>query len=314
MNNANILLDDVANNRERFVELRRNYIGASDVPTILGLNNWKTPLDLWMEKTGRKDSIQDNDRLWYGRANEPLVAQLFERRYGVKCQAPNIVYQSKVVPWLTATPDFVYCDADFYSLLECKTPGLHERDKWDESTCPDYVQAQLLTQMFVTGIKQGRAGCIIAGDVEKAFFPSFEFDSNVWKILFEPLERFYECVQKDSPPAVKAGDIDNLNKLFPIKDEEIDLTGLEVARDLSGEYIIAFNDLAQCRREERASVERVDAVKARLRMLMGTHSRARIEDVALEVKTTKRKGFTVEAKEHTNLKIKLPKGMEGSED
>jgi len=32
---------------------RVNYIGASDVPVILGLSPWRTPYDLWSIKTGR---------------------------------------------------------------------------------------------------------------------------------------------------------------------------------------------------------------------------------------------------------------------
>lgn len=322
MKQPNILLDDVAGNRDAFVDIRRNYIGASDVPTILGLNPWRTPMDLWMEKTGRREGMEDNDRLWYGRANEPLVARLFERRFGALCTAPNVIYQSAEVPWLTATPDFTYSihtpdpavQFDDWGLLECKTPGLHERDKWDESKCPDYVQAQLLTQMFVTGIHRGRAGCIIAGDVDKAHFPEFTFNSMIWDMFMGPLSRFRECVEKDSPPAVKDGDFDNLNELFPPTEAAIDLSDLEIANDLIQEYARCAEALKLVRGEERLASAHAESVKVRLRMLMSVHNRATIGETLLELKTSTRKGYTVEPKSSTTLKIKLPKGTEGFDE
>ena len=36
-------------------EARRKGIGGSDVATILGLNKWKSPYQLWLEKTGQID-------------------------------------------------------------------------------------------------------------------------------------------------------------------------------------------------------------------------------------------------------------------
>lgn len=34
-------------------EQRRRYIGGSDMAAILGVDPWKTQVDLWLEKTGR---------------------------------------------------------------------------------------------------------------------------------------------------------------------------------------------------------------------------------------------------------------------
>ena len=42
--------------REDWLEERKKGIGGSDAATILGLNPYKTSIDLWEEKTGRKDA------------------------------------------------------------------------------------------------------------------------------------------------------------------------------------------------------------------------------------------------------------------
>jgi predicted phage-related endonuclease len=38
--------------REEWLVLRRKGIGGSDVSAILGINPWKTAMDVWLEKTG----------------------------------------------------------------------------------------------------------------------------------------------------------------------------------------------------------------------------------------------------------------------
>ncbi len=46
-------------NKEEWLEERKNGIGGSDAATILGLNPYKTNIDLWEEKTGRKEAIEN---------------------------------------------------------------------------------------------------------------------------------------------------------------------------------------------------------------------------------------------------------------
>ena len=45
-------------------EERRNYIGGSDIAAILGMSRWKTPLKLWLEKTGEvePDDLSENEK------------------------------------------------------------------------------------------------------------------------------------------------------------------------------------------------------------------------------------------------------------
>ena len=38
--------------REKWLEARSNYIGGSDASAVIGLNPYKTNLELWQEKNG----------------------------------------------------------------------------------------------------------------------------------------------------------------------------------------------------------------------------------------------------------------------
>lgn len=47
--------------RTAWLESRRTGIGGSDVAAVLGLNPWKTPLDVWNDKLGISE---DKEMLW----------------------------------------------------------------------------------------------------------------------------------------------------------------------------------------------------------------------------------------------------------
>ena len=45
---------------QEWLEDRKRGIGGSDVATVLGLNKYKSPYQLWLEKTGHAPSLQLN--------------------------------------------------------------------------------------------------------------------------------------------------------------------------------------------------------------------------------------------------------------
>ena len=57
---------------------RLGFLGGSDAAAALGLSPWKTPVELWLEKTGKKPSeIPDNIPMAVGRALEDFVAKQY---------------------------------------------------------------------------------------------------------------------------------------------------------------------------------------------------------------------------------------------
>ena len=47
---------------EAWLKHRREGLGGSDMATILGLNKYKTPYELWLEKTGREQPVDISDK------------------------------------------------------------------------------------------------------------------------------------------------------------------------------------------------------------------------------------------------------------
>lgn len=78
--------------REEFLARRRAGIGGSDIAALLGMSPYKTPLQLWMEKTGRDVTKPDADaqeRMHWGVVLEDVVARHYAERCGVKVQRIN---------------------------------------------------------------------------------------------------------------------------------------------------------------------------------------------------------------------------------
>ena len=70
---------------QEWLEDRRKGIGGSDVATILGLNQYKSAYQLWLEKTGQvelKDT--ESEPAYWGNVLEEVVAKEFQERTGKK--------------------------------------------------------------------------------------------------------------------------------------------------------------------------------------------------------------------------------------
>lgn len=58
---------------------RTQYLGASDVASLLGLDEYRTPRDLWAEKTGQSPPKEDTEDIVRGHLMEPVIAELLKR-------------------------------------------------------------------------------------------------------------------------------------------------------------------------------------------------------------------------------------------
>lgn len=74
--------------REDWLDVRKNGIGSSDAAAAVGLNPYKSQLQLWMEKTGKDENlpvVDPNDEespMYWGTILEPIVAAHYTKRTG----------------------------------------------------------------------------------------------------------------------------------------------------------------------------------------------------------------------------------------
>jgi putative phage-type endonuclease len=132
---------------------RTTFIGGSDVGAILGVSPWKTPFQLFMEKTGAyieeispaKQRILDRGHRWEPIVLEMMVDELRERGHDVKVLATGRRYIDPEFPFLA-------CELDAELLVdgeeingEMKTANHFAAKGWgdyDADDIPIYYAAQ----------------------------------------------------------------------------------------------------------------------------------------------------------------------------
>lgn len=137
----------------------RTRIGGSDASCILGLNPWKTNIELWLEKTGQTtpDDISDKDCVKYGVAAEPLLRELFALdfpEYEVEYFGDNMILNDDY-PFGAASLDGELTEKETgrKGILEIKTTNIiqsMQREKWRDKL-PDNYYVQCLHYLLITG-------------------------------------------------------------------------------------------------------------------------------------------------------------------
>jgi len=147
--NATIKLYDVKTmTHAEWKKSRNSGLGGSDVAAICGLNPWRSPLSVYLEKTGQIDGAEENEAMEWGTALEPIIAKKFEERTELKVRTNNYILQHPQYPFMLANLDREIVGKK--EGLEIKTTSAWNGGKMHKEI-PDYYYLQCLHYMAVTG-------------------------------------------------------------------------------------------------------------------------------------------------------------------
>lgn len=136
---------------------RMNGIGGSDASAIIGMNPYKTNIDLFEEKTGRRipEDIGGKPYVIYGKNAEAPIRELFMLDYP-EYQVSHYEYrilQSVKYPFMQASLDGELIDQEGRKgILEIKTTNIlqsMQREKWNDKIPQNYY-IQVLHYLLVT--------------------------------------------------------------------------------------------------------------------------------------------------------------------
>ena len=99
-----------------WLEWRKKGIGGSDASVICGINKYKSPVELWMDKTGKLPYDEAGEAAYWGTQLEALVRSEFTKRTGIEVSIVNELLQSEVHPFMLANLDGV-CEHPTYAIL-----------------------------------------------------------------------------------------------------------------------------------------------------------------------------------------------------
>jgi putative phage-type endonuclease len=140
------IIERVRQGSDSWLAWRRNGIGASDAPAIMGENPWKTPQQMLLEKVGKSTS-HSNAAMIRGTALEPEARRHYMKSLGVKVKPECL--RSTAYDWLRASVDGL-SQAD-QLVVEIKCGFSVYKHTAQSKQPPSYYYAQLQHILAVTG-------------------------------------------------------------------------------------------------------------------------------------------------------------------
>ena len=250
--------------KKQWLEIRQQGIGGSDIAAILGLNKYRTALDVYQDKLGIAEEIEENEAMHFGTILEDVVAQEFAERVGLRVQRVNATICTGKDFWMRANIDRAIVNPDIAgnvrikeqkgtnrilttdAILECKTAGFRSAHLWgpsqeleiatgevtSEHEIPVQYELQVQWYMAVTGVSKAYVAVLIAGQE----FRCYEVDRNEALIaqMTQYAHKFWfenVCLKKAPEPTNSK----DLKAACPIDNGNLAEASNETAVDI-GEY------------------------------------------------------------------------------
>lgn len=137
---------------------RQNGVGGSDAGVILGVSPWKTPIQLFLEKTGQAPPPEENDAMRWGSLLEDTVAREAAQQMGVKFRRRHKALHHPARPWMLGHIDREIVGQK--TLVEIKTTATKNGEWGEDGT--DQIPPAYLAQV---------SHYMAVGNYERAFVP-----------------------------------------------------------------------------------------------------------------------------------------------
>ena len=100
-------------NKKDWLLARQTGIGGSDAAAVLGLSKYRTPYDVFIDKTTEPEEISLTPAMRAGIKLESVVAEYYAEESGNKVINSNKILKHKKIPFLIGNNFFVCFSASF---------------------------------------------------------------------------------------------------------------------------------------------------------------------------------------------------------
>jgi putative phage-type endonuclease len=246
--------------KEEWLKERQTGIGGSDAGVILGVNPFKTKVELWEEK--RADApveIEMTPPMLRGIVLEPVAADLYVERTGRQVRRQPLRRHS-VHEFMIGNVDrqiLAVDDVQSTGILEIKCPGLRVMANVKARGLSDYMTVQLMHYLAVYGYEWG-SFCLFNAENWDVIYFDLEADQKFIGAIVEMERDFWNdyVLTGTAPP-------EDDQPLIDIPEVEGELKVIDAE-----DWISAANELREAQGLRKAAAELEDTAKGTLKGLM----------------------------------------------
>ena len=200
--------------RKKWLELRKHGIGGSDAAAVCGMNRWRGPLDVYMDKMSKELVDHDTEAMYWGRCMEPVLRDEFAVRTGLSVEAVPYLFRCKEFPFMLADIDGIVHEKDgSVSLLELKTAGGYAEKDWTDGLPQEYF-IQIQHYLAVVDLPKAYVAVLIGGNQFRIEEIPRD-DETIQTIIALENDFWHNHILAITPPAVDATSGKALDTLYP---------------------------------------------------------------------------------------------------
>lgn len=204
--------------RAKWLEERKTYIGASEIAAICGIHPYDTPRNVFLAKKGLV-TIEDNLPMKVGRWLEDLCAREFEdlvrNELNLECELQQTgLHRHPTIQFLGCNPDRLWpFTPDGKAVVQLKTCSEYSSGDFGKPWSDEVKDEHLMQVVFEMGITRspvGYLGVLIGNREFKAFKFTWTPEVHaIWRRAVEEAVFWWDTYySKDVMPPVSGKDVD----------------------------------------------------------------------------------------------------------
>ena len=211
---------------DEWLKRRFESIGASESGSILGINPWKTAVDVYYEKVDKVTDFPDNLNMWLGRELEPVIKKRFEEESGFKVRNDHKIRVDKEHSFITTNLDGM--------VVGEKVPVEYKAlSRWD-GEIPDYYFSQVQHQIMVSEADYAYFVVLVLSARKSFVIQKINRDEEFINLMREEEVAFWnENVMTNTPPDPET--IDDAKKIYAdsIQGSKIEINNSDILNKIS---------------------------------------------------------------------------------
>lgn len=183
--------------RDQWLSARKQGVGASECAAVLGLSPWKTPLGLYLEKTGDVPPQVQSPRMKWGLLLESHIADEYRETHP-ELEKPPAILAHAMAPFCLASLDYWLPDR----VVEIKTVNPYVANEFGEpgtDEIPKHYFLQVQQQMACAERDTADLVALFLGSYETHVYTIARRDDIIAELIEAEREFMDRVIRRDPP-------------------------------------------------------------------------------------------------------------------